>query len=480
MYSFLFRYIRLVLFFVLMPAPTFVAYAQSETTVSTSTTQTATLPLLDIQKVTAASGLSAWLVEDHTLPIIAVNFTFKGKGARNDPQDKQGLAQLASNTMDEGAGSYDSRSFQKTLNDYSITLRFNSGRDHFGGTLKTLSKNKEKAFELLTLALNKPRFDEDPVNRMRAANQSRIRSSLSDPDWMAARIINDRGFEGHSYANNSGGTLSSLDNIKSEDLHEFSKGLSKDSLVITTTGDISAQELEAILDQVFASLPQESETQSTTTEAENSISLENQGQTYLFKQDIPQTVVEIRQNGIDRSAPDFHTAQVMNFILGSSGFGSRLTKSLREERGLTYGIYTYFADLDEADLFAVSTSTKSDSVKEALGLIKEEWTRMKDTIVSEEELRDAKSYLIGSLPLSMTSTDSINALAHSIQVDGLPADYLEQRQKKIESVTAEDIQNFAQSFLNEDSFLTVLVGKPLLDDVTKSSIQMIEELPNVR
>ena len=157
---------------------------------------------LDIKEVKTESGITAWLVEDHHIPVIAFDFAFMDAGAKNDPADKQGLSRLVSNTMDEGAGELTSEAFQKELRDLSISLGFNSGRDSFGGSVKTLTKNKDRAFELLKLAIMQPRFDADPVQRMRQANQARIRSSLSDPDWMAARILNDKAYEGHPYALN--------------------------------------------------------------------------------------------------------------------------------------------------------------------------------------------------------------------------------------------------------------------------------------
>lgn len=426
--------------------------------------------VLDIQSVTSNSGVEAWLVEDHSVPVIALKFAFKGAGAKHDPQDKQGLARMASNTMDEGAGDLDSQQFQEELRNLSINLTFNSSRDHFGGHLKTLSINKDRAFELLELALTAPRFDDEPVERMRKANQSRIRSALSDAGWITARITNDVIFAGHPYAQNSGGTLSTLDNITPDDLREFVKTLSRDKLVVAAAGDITPDELKTILDELFGSLP------ATSPEGEiEDIALQNQGKTFLYKKDIPQTIIEITQPGIERHAPEFQTAQIMNFILGSSGFGSRLTKEIREKRGLTYGVHTYLSNADHIDTYGVSTSTKNENVKEILSLINQEWEKMAATPVTPEELQAAQTYLIGSVPLSLTSTDQIAGLLVSLQTDGMPIDYLDQRQSAIEQTTIEDVQNLAKSLLDHKTFVTVLVGQP--EDIENADI--IETLPNV-
>ncbi len=424
---------------------------------------------LDIQEVTSKDGIKAWLVEDNSIPVIAMKFSFRDMGSKNDSAEKQGLMRILSNTMDEGAGDLTSQEFQKILENNSITLNFNVTRDNFSGQVKTLTRNKDKAFELLKLALTKPRFDEEPLERMIAANKSRIKSSLSNPEWMAARIQNDVIFEGHPYALNSGGTLSSLDNIKQSDLQRFHKKLCKNQLVIGVAGDISAAELKILLDDVFGDMP------IVKTRKPEKFQLQNSGKTYLYEQDIPQTIIEIAQSGISRKDKDYYAAKLMNFILGESGFGSRLMEEIREKRGLTYGIYSYFREYDETNALYVSTSTVNESVATMLDLIGEQWDKMRETPVSEKELKDAKSYLIGSLPLSLTSTDSIASVLVSLQLDDLPIDYLDTRKEKLANVTLQEVQDIAKKMLDKNSFTTILVGNP--KDIKGAEI--ITKLPNV-
>ncbi len=428
--------------------------------------------VLDIQEVTSEGGIKAWLVEDHSVPVIAIEFAFVGAGAARDPAEKQGLSRMLSNTMDEGAGDLTSEKFQKELRDLSISLSFSSSRDSFNGSLKTLATNKKRAFELMTLALTAPRFDAEPLERMRAANQSRIRSSLSDPEWIAARILNDRAYAGHPYALNSGGTLGGLEKITAADLKTFHKNnLARGNLKISICGDITEMELKGLLDQIFGKLPEKPAAQ---PEAKK-LDLQNMGTVALYKKDIPQTIVEIMQPGIDKTHPDYHAAQIMNQILGSSGFGSRLTEEIREKRGLTYGIYTYFSNLDDINTLALSTSTGNENVTQMMDLIRTEWTKMKEAPPSTQELADAKSYLIGALPLSLTSTDKIASLLTGLQTDDLPIDYLEKRDAAIRAATPEDILRVSKELLNADKFTTVLVGNP--EGVTPHA--KIEKIPNV-
>ena len=436
-----------------------------------SSTALAKEKILDIQKIKSANGIEAWLVEDHSLPIISIKFAFKGAGTVNLSENQQGLSQLLSNTMDEGAGEYTSQEFQKLLSDNSITLRFNSNRDNFGGTLKFLTREKQKAAELLTIALNDPRFDEEPVERIKQANISRIKSSQTNPSWIAARIYNDRAYEGHPYALNSGGTLSTLPSITADDLRDFKNTqLTQDRLVVGASGDISAEQLGILLDNIFGKLPKTApETNVEKTK------IKNKGSTFFYKKDIPQTVLTLAVDSIDETNPDFYTLRVLNHIFGASGFGSRLMEEAREKKGLTYGIYSGLTNNEYVDALTISTSTKNDTVAQMLGIIKDEMDKIKNNITNEE-IQKAKDFIIGSMPLSLTNNDSISSIALSLQLSNRSINYLDEYADKISAVTKKDAMRVAQDLLTPDNMLTIMVGNPT--DINENIIE-ITEIPNV-
>ena len=427
---------------------------------------------LPIAEITTPKGISVWLVEDHALPIISMKFMFIDSGTANDPADKQGLARLLSNTMDEGAGELDAQEFQKALSDHSITLYFTATRDAFGGEMKTLSRHKGKAFDLLALSLNEPRFDEEAIDRMRAANLSRIKSSLSEPDWMAARLINDRAFENHPYGMNSGGTIRGLQSIKAEDLRGFkSKFLTRDRLIVAIAGDITKGEAVKAIDSVFASLPEKGPAPAVQDTIPS-----NPGKKYLFKSDIPQTFIEIAMPSFDVRDQDYHALQVMNYILGGAGFGSRLMDEAREKAGLTYGIYSSLQEFRHADILSISTSTKNEAAGQMLSVIRGEMEKLAQGGVSAQELSDAKSYITGSMPLSLTSTDTIADMMISMRMRGLSSDYLDNFAANIKAVTAEDVQRVAARILKPETMTIALVGQP----DPAFPLEEVKELPNVR
>jgi zinc protease len=427
--------------------------------------------ILNIEEVVSKSGVKAWLVEDHSVPVIALEFTFVGSGALTDPADKQGLSQLLSNTLDEGAGDMDSTAFQAALNDHSIQLSFSSSRDDFDGSLKSLSRNKDQALDLLRLALTQPRFDKEPVQRMIAANISRIRSSMSDPEWMAARITNDVIFANHPYALNSGGTLTTLPKLTPDDLRKKAKAaLARDRLLISVAGDITKEELATALDRVFGSLPEKAELPSVPRAP-----LPETAQIALYKKDIPQTIVQMVLPGIRMDDPDYFAAEVMNFIFGSSGFGSRLTDIIREQKGLTYGIYSDTSQMDKAEMLTIGGSTKNSSAGDMIALTKDVMAGMVETPVTPKEIHTAVTYMIGSVPLSLTSTGKIAGVMQGFQRYNLPRDFLDLREKSLRSVTPADVQRTAKRLLDPKKMTVVLVGNPENAAPSKT----ITALPNV-
>lgn len=426
--------------------------------------------ILDIKQVVSPSGIKAWLVEDHSTPIISMKFAFR-HGAAHDPEALNGVSQLLSNTLDEGAGPYDSTTFQKRLNDSSITLRYNNSRDYFSGVLKTLTKNKEEAFALLKLSLTEPLFEEDAVERMRQANINRIKEGLGDPDWITARLTNDKAYENHPYTKNSGGSLSSMASITPSHLKTTAEEkITKENLVVAVTGDISPSELSIILDLIFKSLPEKSDKQDV-----QDISIQNKETNFVYILDIPQSFVTMTWDGVNRNDDDFYAAIVMNHILGGAGFGSRLAEEIREKRGLTYGIYSRLNTLNHAPSLSISTSTDHENMADIIRITEKIIEDLKADGPTDTEMNDAKNYLIGSMPLQLTSNDSIASILLALQIDTLPEDYLDQREAKIMAVTKDDVQNVARKLFNVAP-LTVMVGQPILPEDYK--YQLIKELPD--
>ncbi len=407
---------------------------------------------VDIQTVVSPGGIKALLVEDYTVPLIALSMAFKG-GAGQESDDKEGLANILSSLLDEGAGDIKSQDFQARIDDLGMELGFNAGYDSFTGRLKTLRSTRNEAYDLLRLALTKPRFDAEPIERMRAAQLSILRRALKRPNTIATKAWRKSVFGDHPYARTVGGTIETVKSISREDivtLHR--KMLAKNNLIIGVVGAISATELAEKLDHVFGALPEKAEL-TTIDEAQPKF-----GVTKSIELKLPQSVIRIVLKGIKRSNPDFYAAYLMNYVLGGGSFSSRLYEEIREKRGLAYGVYTYLGTQDHAGFIGGGTATRADRSKETVGLLLAEIERMAKDGPSVEELEKAKKYIIGSYAIqNLDTSNKIASVLVAIQEENLGIDYITKRADYIGAVTVEDTKRMARELLSQKPTI-IIVG----------------------
>jgi len=410
---------------------------------------------VEVQRIVSPGGVEAWLVEDHSNPIIALDLAFRG-GAALDPAGKEGLANLVSGLIDEGAGELDSQAFQSLLQNLSIGLSFSAGQDNFNGDLTTLTENRDTAFDLLRLALTAPRFDTEPVERIRAQILAGLAQQIEDPDWIAGRTMGVLQFPDHPYGRPVNGTAESLGNITRDDLQDFvATRFTRDRLAIGVVGDITPEELAVYLDKTFRGLPAEG-TPLKIADTEPAA----HGEVVVVERDVPQSIVQLAQQGIARDDPDYYAAYLVNYIFGGGGFASRLYAEVREKRGLAYSVYSYLYPMDHAALLQGGVATRNGRVGESLQIIREEWRRMSQEGPTAQEVADAKTYLTGSFPLRFSSSGRIASMLVAMQIEDLGIDYLERRNSLIEAVTPEDTRRVARRLYDPDSLTVVIVGRP--------------------
>lgn len=412
------------------------------------------LAAVDIQRIVSPKGIEAWLVEEHTVPVVAVSFAFEG-GSAQDPDGKAGVAYMLSGLLDEGAGDLDSRAFQTALDASSIGLSFDASRDVFSGSLRTLSANLDEAVRLTRLALNEPRFDAEPVERIRSQILTGIRSGERDPGEIASREMMAAVFGPHPYADPNEGTAESVPAITVEDLRTYKdKIIARDNLKVAVVGDIDPAAAGAMLDALFGDLPVKANRIGIADVAPST------ARTIDVEMPIPQAVIQVAGNGLMRDDPDFITASVASYILGGGSFSSRLYKEIREKRGLAYSVWLGLIPLDHAGLWFVSTSTRADKADEVVALIEDEVRRFAEEGPSEEELADAKAYLIGSYPLRFDTSQDIADQLLAIQLENLGIDYIDRRNDLIAAVTIEDIRRVSKRLFGGEDRVVVRVGTP--------------------
>ena len=410
---------------------------------------------VDVERVVSPGGIEAWLVQDHSNPVVSMRFAFRG-GSELDPAGKSGLTNLAASTMDEGAGDLDSQAFQQILADQSITLKFDAGLDRFSGEVKTLTENLDQSYDLLRLAMSLPRFDEEPVARIKSQIIAGIRANSEDPGKLAYNAVFANFFPGHGYALDSDGTAESVAALTSGDLHRFvDQRLARSNLIIGVVGDITPERLGALMDKAFGALPA-----TPSVQRGGDVAPKVSGRVQVIERDIPQSTIVFGHGGLKRDDPDYYAALVMNHILGGGSFTSRLYAEVREKRGLAYSVGSSFYPLDHAGLVVGSAATENARVSETIAVIRAEWARMTAGDVSQAELNNAKTYISGAFPLTFTSTGAIARVLVAMQLNKLGIDYLDKRNAYIGSVGMADVKRVAAQYLRPDMLDIVVVGKP--------------------
>jgi zinc protease len=391
-----------------------------------------------IQEVTSASGIKAWLVEDYTVPIIAMNIAFRS-GAAQDPEGQSGLANLMSGLLDEGAGDLDSRAFQAKLEDLSVELSFDAGADAFYGNLRTLSINAEQAFELFRVAVTEPRFDAEPVARIRSQVLANLRAAETNPNEIISRRWSEMLFPDHPYGRPTDGTTESVAAISADDLNAFhARTMARDNLCIVIVGAIDAAKAAEAVETIFGALPAHAE---LVPVPETAPAL---GHTEHVTLRVPQTTIRIGGPGLKRDDPDFIAAYVADEILGGGVFSSRLYKAIREERGLAYSVGTSLIPYDHAGAFVAATSVDAANAGAALQILRDEINRLGTEGPTEEELAATKDYLIGNFALRFDSSQKIARNLLSFQLDGLGIDYVDRRNELIRAVTLADVKRVSE------------------------------------
>lgn len=409
---------------------------------------------IDIQQTTSPGGIEAWLVEDHSIPFVALTLHFHG-GATLDPEGKRGAVNLMAATLEEGSAGLDATEFAEAVEGLGASFGFDASDDAVTVTAQMLTENRDAAADLLAGALSDPAFAPADVDRVRLQVQAILRQEATDPQSLAGKELARQEWGSHPYGSSINGTSDSVAALTPEDLRDAKdRVLARDRVVVGASGDITPAELGGLLDRILGGLPADG-----TAPLPGDATLQLTGGVTVIDWDSPQTVVAFAGPGLPMSDPDYFAAFVADHILGGGGFSARLMDELREKRGLTYGIGTALNNALLGETWSGGMSSANAKVAEGLALIRQVWGDMRDG-VSESELADAKTYLTGEYALRFDGNRKIASILAGMQLLDLPVDYINTRNTKIEAVTAADVERVAQRLLDPAMLRFVLVGRP--------------------
>jgi zinc protease len=413
--------------------------------------------LADVQVVTSPGGVTAWLVHEPSIPIIAMEMAWRG-GSANEPRGKEGAGWVLAYMMNEGAGKLDTTAYGTRMQDLNMEFACGIWADWTTCSFSTLTATADESFDMVRMAFAEPRFDKEPLDRARRELTVSLKQGDADPKILASRAMNDTLIPDHPYSRNA--TSESVERVSRADIGTLKQNLmTKDRLLVVVVGDITAGELETKLDEVFGGLPVGAPLSPVTNAVARPALVEPVVK--LLPQ--PQTLVLFSGPGVRREDPDFFAAYLLNYILGGGGLSSRLNDDLREKRGLTYGVATGLSLQTHFWRWTGSASTQNEKAEEAMALIRENISRLGREGPTQQELDDAKAYVTGAFPLAFDTNAKIARNLLGFRQDNLSADYVHQRNDFFEAVTLEDAKRVAATYLKPEAFTFVMVGQPVLD-----------------
>jgi zinc protease len=407
-----------------------------------------------IQQFITPGGVSVWLVSEPSIPILAVQMAWKG-GTASDPAGLEGLGEVVTYSMNEGAGDLDSLGFQTAMEDLNMSFGCTAGAEWTSCSVSSLTDNADDAMALVASAFAAPRFDQGPFERFLREKEVTLKTRETNANYLAWRATAQALYPDHPFAREV--AAESLAGLTPDLARQHMRALmTKDRLIVTAVGAVTPDELAPLIDQVAAGLPATGPlpeiapvdlAAAPVTEA-------------VVALPQPQSLVRFVGPGIARDNPDFFPAFVLNYTFGGGGFESRLMKTLRVDKGLTYGVSSSLDPNPTLLTWSGGGQTKNESAGEFITGIKTEMTTFVAGGVTEAELADAKAYLVGSYPLGFDSNAKIAGQMMSVRQENLGVDYFDRRNVLVSAVTIDDVNRVARAYLDPARYSFFVVGEP--------------------
>jgi len=410
---------------------------------------------ITVTRVVTENGMTVLIVEQPSLPIVTVSVLMKA-GAVYDPDAKAGLSYMVADMLDEGTKTRSEVQLAEQIEFIGGELTAQGGEDSTTATLRVLKKDADLGFTLLADILMNPTFKAKEVARVRDELVGFLKSEGDEPGTVATKAFNEIVFKGHPYRRPANGDEMTVTRLTRQDLVEFHHRFYRPNrAIMAIVGDVRKTEALDLVKKYFGSwTPKALPLPAFPTPLPLPKPMLK-----LIDKDLTQATIVLGHVGIERRNPDFYAVAVMNYILGGGGFSSRLVHRIRDEQGLAYDVDSVFEANVMPGPFAVRVQTRNAAANQALAGVLQELKRIRTEPVSDQELADAKAYLIGSFPLRMDTAAKLASLLNLVELHGLGLSYFDDYPKAIASVTKEDVLRVARTYLNPDLYALVIVGK---------------------
>lgn len=410
-------------------------------------------------------GLILLHSERDNIPVVRISLLIKVSPV-NEPVERAGLASITADLLLEGTASRSSEEISEEIDFIGADLGASIDTDYTTISLAVLKRDIEKGFELFSDILLNPVFPGTEIKRLKELTKGSLKLREEDPGFIAGRRFRERVFGDHPYGRLTEGTPETIDSITREDILGFYKEYYRPgNSILSVVGDISYDEINMMMQRYLSGW-----SDGAAIERPSYKSPEIREKSVItVDRDLTQANIILGHIGMERSNPDYYAVSVMNYILGSGGFASRLMNRIRDDLGLAYSIHSYFSSDLEKGVFQAEVQTRNESAKRVIDLMIKEIRRIQEEPVSDEELSDAKSFLTGSFPRRLDTMGKIANFLTLTEFYGLGMDYDRKYMGYINSITKEDVLRAAKEYLDPDRYVLVVVA-----DIEKAGLTQIE------
>jgi zinc protease len=416
---------------------------------------------LNPKEIVTDKGLRVWFVNSPGSPVIAMQFAFSG-GATSHQPGKEGAASLLGGLLEEGAGPHSKTEFHEVLQDHAISISFDVTQDYFYGELGTLKKNQAIALTLLGHVLNRPHLSDASFQKVKSHHMAYLSHVSKQPGYIGKSSLRTTLFPKDPYGQPVEGRKVSVQNIKLDDLKQYHLDhFVQSGLVIGLTGDLTEAEVKSFVDTAFGELPEKGQT-AKLTDVMPVVSQKVEVKTLP----IPQSIVFFSQPGIKYGDPHFIEASMLMHIMAGDST-SRLFKEVREKRGLVYAVGAGLSPMKRSGLISGQLGSSNATTLKAIEVVKAEWKRMHDEGVTQEELQDTQSFLLGHYPFSFTTSGGIAGSLLGNQIAKRPLTYYQDREKLITQITRDQLNKVAKELFKPGALYFLVVGAPYGQEKTK-------------
>ncbi len=401
------------------------------------------------------NGLHVMVLEDHRVPQVSFQLVIPGAGGYYDPADKVGLAGFVAAMMREGTATRTSEQISQALETTAATVNVGAGAASLNATLvgSALTSNFPKLFELASDVLLHPSFPAAEWDRYKTRTRPSFTQLRTNPSFLANERFNQAVFGTHP-ASRIFATPAALDATTPETLVEFYRShYVPDHAVIAFAGDITAAQARALVNQYLGSWAKSGAPMPTT---ENPPSVSGSHIYLISRPGSVQTTFYVGSQALARTSPDYDQLATADRVLG--GVMGRLFRHLREEKGYTYGIGSFFSSTPYVGAWTATTSVRTEVTEPALRDLLAEIAAMRDSLVPVNEFEDSKRALVASFALSLESPSRMLGYHLESWQYHLPADYWDNYPQRIAAVTREQAQAAAKKYWDPSHLQIVAVG----------------------